>query len=126
MSNISAPAAAFIMQGKDLSCTEPPIFTKYVQAKLVLKFPFFCENQLKLANKLVTIPLPPMMGRVDDRHVWLHKHCSLRNSLKKTINHFLGHMLKLCTIGGLRCAKSYTLCTVLFTWIELITQIAES
>lgn len=43
MSSISAPAAAFIMQLKDLSYTEAPIFNKYVQAKLVLKFPFFCE-----------------------------------------------------------------------------------
>lgn len=44
MSNISAPAAAFIMQVKDLSYTKPHIFTKYVQTNLVLKLPLFCEN----------------------------------------------------------------------------------
>jgi len=32
------------MQVRDLSYTESPIFTKYVQAKSVLKFPFCCEN----------------------------------------------------------------------------------
>lgn len=44
MSNISARVAAFIVQVKDFSYTEQPIFTKSVQAKLVLKISLFCEN----------------------------------------------------------------------------------